>query len=203
MDLDESEVARLRQEILAFLIHEMTVASANGELREAGAELAAPIAALVEEAVHRAIDRRPATRDGVLTEADLQVIARMVGSMPPPPRAVDPSPAAVPDNGGHAMRDLNHDIERARQADAPADSDGSTKAYAFGVIGLALGAALGVAIATLMGGDGHSGSAGEPVERVAPTSTGLPTGIVPSGDGAVPPAAAPTTPAPAAPTKGP
>ncbi len=171
MDLDEAEVARLRQEILTFLIHEMKAASANGELRGAAAE----------GAVLRAIDRRPATRDGVLTEADLQAIARMVGSMPSPtaPRAADPARVAAPD-GGHAMRSLGQDLERSRQREAPDRGGDSGKAYAYGAIGLALGAALGVAIAMFMGGEGRGSSGGEPVERVAPASAPVPTGVAPA-----------------------
>lgn len=181
MDLDEAEVARLRQEILTFLIHEMKAASANGELRGAAAELAAPIAAQVEGAVLRAIDRRPATRDGVLTELDLQAVARMVGSLPSPttPRAADPARVAAQD-GGHAMRDLGQDLERSRQREAPDGGGDSRKALAYVAIGLALGLVLGVTIAMFMGGDGCGSSAGEPVERVAPTSAPVPTGVAPA-----------------------
>lgn len=181
MDLNEAEVARLRQEILTFLINEIKAASDNGELRGTAAELAAPIAAEVENAVLRAIDRRPATRDGVLTEADLEAIVRLLGTMPssPVPRATDAVRVMTP-NSGQDICDVGPDLKRPRQREAPGKRGDLGKEYAYGAIGLTLGAALGVAIAMFMGGEGRGSAVGEPVERVAPTLAPVPNGAAPA-----------------------
>lgn len=178
MDFEAEEVVRLREEILRFVLQQLKETAQTGELRKASAELAEPIAAAVEAAVQRAMDRSGAGGAAKARMGDVEInrIARAVAGQ----LGTKPGAGPLPGQGAMASDPGDGDDQTDDYYSAPSPGGGRhgkpfdlARAAGLG-LALLLGIAIGIGLAKFMSQPDQSlvgSEAAEVVPEVQPVAT--------------------------------